>query len=48
MKSNTIKSNLFSKFRIIDIETQKEEIAALMNEIKNYRNQNSAISDLKA
>jgi hypothetical protein len=32
----------------MDIETQKEEIAALMNEIKAYQNQNSAISDLKA
>jgi hypothetical protein len=35
-------------FRIIDIQTQKEEIAALMNEIKAYRTQNSAIADLRA
>lgn len=48
VKFNTIKSKFDIYFRIIDIETQKEDISTLMNEIKNYRNQNSAISDLKA
>lgn len=30
------------------MESQKEEIASLMNEIRAYRNQNNAIGDLKA
>lgn len=32
----------------MEIQSKKEEIAALMNEIKAYKNQNSAITDLKA
>lgn len=35
-------------FRIVEIQTQKEEIASLMNDIKAYRSQNSAIADLRA
>jgi hypothetical protein len=35
-------------YRIIEIQTQKEEIAALMNDIKAYRAQNNAIADLRA
>lgn len=34
--------------RIVDIYSQKEEIAALMNDIHAYKTQNSAIVDLKA
>ena len=34
-------------FRIKEIEGEKEDIINLMNEIKAYKTQNSAIADLK-
>lgn len=41
-------SNIFYNCRLLDIQNQKEEIATLMNEIKQYKTQNSAIGNLKS